>query len=411
MTDPSRVLAIQHMTISPEAAKTRALSLFNKYRRAAGLCPRPSTASPTESATTTQEEGLEEAVGLRIYSLRPCRRDSRTAIITYEDFQSTPTIKAIIRKEGAISISKAITEKGHTQIRATFRTIDQCVCTIMKYIRWAATEERDPRSGEEPMPPARDENRNVLRSLDTNHRRREAIRPPMMTDHERWEARRVAEMRERQGKRLEHEEGLRINIIIRTIYVEVIAVLYFARFGHIDYFDTLPVGHKGAHQIFIKYFRVESAERALAEADTLYGARRSNPPVVGKDIELLRFHPVCRQKVIKKHYDNHEKICRWQVGAETLVHYKCGRSVKRSDWERHGRECGKFSYVGASINKNIPPPVHYEAEPEYSQGPEPPEETDPALEYDSDEDYHTPDLSEEEDDINVTEKNIQCVLQ
>ena len=417
-------MAIQNITISPEAAEARALSLFNKYRRAAGLCPRSSTADPTEPTTTNQEEGLEEAVGLRIYSLKPCRRDPRTAIITYEESQSTPIIKSIIRKEGAINISKAVTEKGRMQIRATFRTIDQCVGAIMKYTKWAATEVPDPSTREEPMPQTRDENRNVPRSLEMGHKRgeaiteedhtnerREAILPPMITGHEEWEARRVAEMRERRGKRLEHEEGLRINIMIRTIYVEATAVLYFARFGHIDYFQTLPVGHKGAHQIFIKYFRIESAERALAEADPLYGARRSNPPVVGKDIELLRFHPVCRQKVIKKHYDNHEKICRWQVGAETLVHYKCGRSVKRSDWERHGRECGKFSYVGASINKNIPPPVHYEAEPEYSQGPEPPEETDPALEYDSDEDYHTPDLSEEEDDINVTEKNIQCVLQ
>ena len=430
MTEPSRILALQNITISPEAAEARALSLFNKYRRAAGLCPRSSTADPTEPTTTNQEEGLEEAVGLRIYSLKPCRRDPRTAIITYEESQSTPIIKSIIRKEGAINISKAVTEKGRMQIRATFRSIDQCVGAIMKYTKWAATEVPDPSTREEPMPQTRDENRNVPRSLEMGHKRgeaiteedhtnerREAILPPTITGHEEWEARRVAEMRERRGKRLEHEEGLRINIMIRTIYVEATAVLYFARFGHIDYFQTLPVGHKGAHQIFIKYFRIESAERALAEADPLYGARRSNPPVVRENIELLRFHPVCRRQVNKKHYDNHEKICRWQVGAETLIHSRCGRSIRKSDWERHGRECNSFNYVGAtttsmtSPTQNLSAPNHCESEPKLSQGPEAPEETDSVLECNSDEDYHTPDLSDEEDDLDATEKNIRCILQ
>ena len=108
-----------------------------------------------------------------------------------------------------------------------------------------------------------------------------------MTDHERWEARRVAEMEERKGKRLEHEAGLRINVIIRTLAAETTAILYFGRFGHIDYILTLPIGKKVVHQIFIKYFRIQSAERPLAEANPLYGVRRSNPPVVVKPSRSL----------------------------------------------------------------------------------------------------------------------------
>ena len=335
-TEPSKLLAIQAVAAGPEAAETKALALFNRYRKAAGLRPRSTTVGPEEPPMINQKEELEEAVGLRIYSLKPCRRGPRTAIITYEDPRSTPIIQAIIRKEGPIGISRATIEKERTHIMATFQTVDKCVCTIMKYIRWAATEEQDPRQRREPTPQAGpamiptslEENRNAPMSPEpTNHGRCEARRVPttedenlnerrettpmprIMTDHEKWEARRVAEMRERQGKRLEHEEGLRIHLIIRTLAAKTTAILYFGRFGHINYFLTLPVDRNGVYQIFIKYFRVESADRELTEADSLYGVRRSNPPVVSDNIALLRYHPICRRNVNKKHYKNHEKIC------------------------------------------------------------------------------------------------------
>ena len=299
-------------------------------------------------------------------------------------------------------------EKGRAHIRVTFQTVDKCVCTIMKYMRWAATEDENPRkrrettpqAGPAMIPPPLDENRNAPTS-------------PEMTDHERWEARRVAKVEERQGKRLEHEAGLRINVIIRTLAAETTAILYFGRFGHIDYFFTLSIGKKEGHQIFIKYFKMESAERALAEADPLYGARRSNPPVVRDDIALLQYHPICWQNVNKKHYKNHEKICRWQVAAETVIHYNCGRLVRRCDWSRHNRECYQFCYEGAStapIYKTTPSPASCENKPECPQEELSKDLDDITPDDNSDDEYHTPDLSQE-DDIRATKEDAQCALQ
>ena len=411
-TEPSNLPAIKAVAAGPRTAETpspssaekgtKALALFDRYRRAAGLRPRSITAAPEEPIMTTREEGLEEAVGLRIYSLSPCRQNPRTAVITYEDLRSTPTIQAIIRKEDPIKISVATMVRGPARISATFQTVDKCVCTIIKYMRWAATEEEDPRKRKETTPqpgpamisPQLDENRNAPTS-------------PEMTDHERWEARRVAEMEERKGKRLEHEAGLRINVIIRPPTAERTAILYFGRSGDIDYFFTLPISKKGVHQIFIKYFRIEITERALAEADPLYGVRRSNPSVVRDNIALLRYHPICRQNINKKHYKNHEKICRWQVGAETVIHYNCGRLVKRCDWSRHNRECNQFCYEGATTAptcKTTPSPASCEREPECPQGELEEKLDDITLDYNSDDDYHPPDLSQE-DDIRATKED------
>ena len=101
---------------------------------------------------TTREEGLEEAVGLRIYSLSPCRQDPRPAVITYEDLRSTPTIQAIVRKEDPIKISVAGMVRGRARISATFQTVDKCVCTIMKYMRWATTENETLNKRKETIP-------------------------------------------------------------------------------------------------------------------------------------------------------------------------------------------------------------------------------------------------------------------
>ena len=108
---------------------------------------------------------------------------------------------------------------------------------------------------------------------------------------------------------------MRINIIIRTTTAETTALLYFFQFDDIDYFLTIAVGTKGAHQIYIKYFSQESAEAALAKADPRYGTRRSNPPIVPRKYgRLTRYHHVCQRMVIGRYFENHQKVCRWQVG-------------------------------------------------------------------------------------------------
>ena len=122
---------------------------------------------------------------------------------------------------------------------------------------------------------------------------------------------------------------------------------YFCQFGHIDYCQTLPVGHRGVHQIYIKYFRPESVDRAIENADPRYGVRRSNPPVISGDQPLYRFHSVCRRNVSYHCYENHVRVCKWQVGQETLVHRECGRLVTRNDFDQHLKICNQtFDHVG-----------------------------------------------------------------
>ena len=52
-----------------------------------------------------EAESVEEAVGLRIYSLRPDENNPWVAVIVCEDRRFTGIIKTIIRKEGAESIT------------------------------------------------------------------------------------------------------------------------------------------------------------------------------------------------------------------------------------------------------------------------------------------------------------------
>ena len=86
-------------------------------------------------------------------------------------------------------------------------------------MRWATTENENPNKIKETIPQVGPTITSTL--LDEN---RNAPTSPEMTDHERWEARRVAEMEECKGKRLEHEAGLRINVIIRTLAAETTAI-------------------------------------------------------------------------------------------------------------------------------------------------------------------------------------------
>ena len=145
-------------------------------------------------------------------------------------------------------------------------------------------------------------------------------------------------------------------------------------------------------------------DRALKEAEPRYGIRRSNPPVVSKNQQLLQYHVICRRNVNHRMYKNHERVCRWQVGHETLVHGACGRPIRRRSFSRHLQTCCRtLDYVGTLWATP--------ASKETSQTTANPLTLDFQIEelttsaasvvHDSDSEdatnYHTPELSQEED--------------
>ena len=398
---------------SAKAAKSKleregaeVLASFDRYRLCAGLPTQPAQEVSTPSAeeeidsqvtTVVEDPATEEVIGLRIYTLRPDEEDPRSAIIIYEDIRSTPIIRSIIAKEKPTSISLPIQDRNRFLIRASFETVDRCIMVLMKYLNWAHVrgEEEEEENNDVPQstpPPGETKRLKPLLAIPWAHR----------DPQELWEERRLAELEERirQGKRMEHADGLRINILIRIKAAETTALMYFCKFGHVDYYQTIPIGNRGVHQIFIKYFRKESVDRALKEADPCYGVRRSNPPVVPGNQTLLHYHAICRRYVNHRMYMNHQRVCRWQVGSETLTHKACGRPIRRRSFSRHLQNCCQtFDYVGIG---RAPPTLK-----ETSQATTSPSTPDLQIEelitsvasvvLDSDNedinDYHTPDLS------------------
>ena len=100
------------------------------------------------------------------------------------------------------------------------------------------------------------------------------------------------------------------------------------------------------------------------------------------------------------------------MGAETVIHHNCGRLVKPSDWDRHRHECYKFRYEGAtkaSTDNTTTPLTDSEREPESHQGELEERLTDVIIDHNSDDEYHTSDLSQ--DDIRTTDDDARCAIQ
>ena len=116
---------------------------FDRYRRFTGLSPRPAIKNASAPAEEASQTASEECVVPCIHSLQPDQDNPRIAIITYDDWESTGAIRSIIRKEGVETIANAQAVGVRFMIRATFRTVDQCISVIMKYMRWTYEDEEE----------------------------------------------------------------------------------------------------------------------------------------------------------------------------------------------------------------------------------------------------------------------------